>query len=289
MVARALVLISRTRSAGTLTDGLEVLRAHGIETLVETASEPATAIRRHRDRIDRIVVAGGDGSVNRALTPVLESGLPLGVVPMGTANDLARTLELPRDVVGACRVIAAGGLRRIDVGRVNNRHFLNVANIGLGVEVTRRLSGESKRRLGVLAYLYSAIDAVKAVRPFHVEIRCDDRIEHLRAVQVAVGNGCFYGGGMRISHQAAIDDHTLDLYALGPQSVTRLAALVPALRSGRLHEPESVLTMRGRKIDVHTHRPRTVTADGEWAGKTPARFRVLARALQVYVPRDVER
>lgn len=291
MDARALILTNRSSGAGAtdLAEGFDVLREHGIEPVVEELSDPAAVIRRYRDSIDRIVIGGGDGTLHRAVVPLLESGLPLGILPLGTANDLARTLDLPTDVVAACRVIAEGHTRRIDVGRVNDRHFFNVANIGLGVEVTRRLSGEAKRRFGVLAYLYSAIDAIKAMRSFHVEIRCDNRIECLRAVQIAVGNGCFYGGGMRISDTAAIDDQMLDLYALGPQSVTRLAALIPALRSGRLHEPDGVLTLRGRKIDVRTHRPHAVTADGEWTTRTPARFRVLARALRVYVPGKEEK
>src|SRR5699024_8589490 len=122
MTTRALVLAGRSRATGALAAGLEVLREHGIEPLVESLGEPAASIRRHRDRIDRIIVAGGDGSVNRALAPVLESGLPLGVVPLGTANDLARTLELPGDASEACGVIAAGHTHRIDVGRVNNHH-----------------------------------------------------------------------------------------------------------------------------------------------------------------------
>lgn len=286
---RALVLVNRKSRSGDagIEPGLAVLREHGIDIVEESPESPEAmgeVIARHRDRIDCIIVAGGDGSLNAAAPYVLEAGLPLGVVPLGTGNDLARTLDIPFDVEAASRIVAEGHTRPIDLGRVNGRYFFNVANIGLGVAVTRRLSGQAKRRWRGLAYLYSAYDAMKAVRPFHVEIICDGQRVTRRVVQVAIGNGCYYGAGMRISETAAIDDGRLDLYALGPQSVARLIALIPALRSGRIHKPDSILSLTGREIEVRTSRRRSITLDGELATQTPAKFDVVPGALTVYAP-----
>jgi diacylglycerol kinase (ATP) len=103
-------------------------------------------------------------------------------------------------------------------------------------------------------------------------------------VHVAVGNGRHYGGGMTISEHACIDDGRLDVYSLEVASVWRLLLLLPALRSGRHHAWAEIRTLSGDEIEVRTRHPRSVNADGEITTRTPARFRVLRRALEVYVP-----
>src|SRR5690606_242827 len=100
------------------------------------------AIRRHRAEVDCVIVAGGDGSVNTALGALMETGLPLGVVPLGTASDFARTLGIPPDVGGACDVIAGGLAHRVDVGCVNGQYFLNASSLGLSVWIAENLHPE---------------------------------------------------------------------------------------------------------------------------------------------------
>lgn len=267
--------------------GLRILDAAGIEVRSERPTDPTgipELIRQRAAGADLIILGGGDGTFSHAVDAVLETGLPLGLLPMGNANDLARTLAIPPDPAAACRIIAAGRLRRIDLGWINGTHFFNVASIGLAVRVARRLTRDRKERWGVLAYAACGWEAMHRQRAFATRVTCDGTVHEVRTLQIAVGNGRFYGGGMTIVDDAAIDDGRLDLYALPPLRWWRLLALLPVLRWG-LHRPvESILSLHGREIRIETDRSRRVNVDGEVAGRTPATFRVEPRRLDVFAP-----
>jgi YegS/Rv2252/BmrU family lipid kinase len=290
MNRRALLLVNRfARQGARLDEVADCLRASGLDVVAEPLGEDASSaelIRRHRDAVSAVVIGGGDGTLNAAAVALVEAGLPLGVVPLGTANDLARTLGLPTDPAEACRVIAAGRTRTIDLGWVNGKHFFNAASVGLSVEVARRLTRESKGRWGVLAYLATAAGVLRYARPFRAEIRCGDAVHPVRTVQVTVGNGRHYGGGMTVAETAAIDDGRLDLYSLEVDRWWRLLRLLPALRRGSLSEWPGVRALSGSEFEVLTRRPRPVSADGEVVTSTPARFRVVRQALSVFVPEE---
>ena len=288
-VRRALLIANRhsRTGSGDLSAALELLARRGLAILERHCDSPdeiGEVIRRERDRVDLVILAGGDGTMNAAAEALIECRLPLGILPTGTANDLARTLLIPTDLVAAAEVIAGGREHRIDLGRANDKYFFNVASIGLSAEVSRHHTAERKRRLWLLAYVLSIRDAWRTARPFRVRLRCDGRALQLRALQVAVGNGRHYGGGMTISADATIDDGWLDVYCLRPSSFWRLIALFPALRFGRLRRSERALVLRGRTIELETRRPQPVNTDGEIATRTPARFTVVPRALTVLVP-----
>ena len=221
------------------------------------------AIRRDCREVDLVILAGGDGTMNSAVDALVECKLPLGILPTGTANDLARTLEIPTDLAAAAAVIGDGRRHAIDLGWVNGKYFFNAASIGLSAEVTRHHTKERKRRFWVFAYVLSLRDAWRHTRPFRARLRCDGRSTRLRAIQITVGNGRHYGGGMTVSENAAIDDGWLDVYCLRPGSFWGLLALFPALRLGRLRHRESVHVMRGRTIEVHTRRTLPVNTDGD--------------------------
>jgi YegS/Rv2252/BmrU family lipid kinase len=243
----------------------------------------ADAIRHHAEAVDLIIVGGGDGTLHRVLPELLAAQRPVGVLPMGTANDLARTLALPTDLLAACDVILAGQTQRIDVGRINDRPFLNVASLGLAVDVTRRLTRGAKSRWGVLAYVWAAIGALLRGRPFHAEIRCDGETLRVRTWQIAVGNGRSYGGGLTIHEAARIDDGLLDLYSLEVNQGWHILGLIPALWRGSLEPIPTVRTLRGRSIAIRPlGRPRSITADGEIAGQTPATIELLPQALTLF-------
>lgn len=286
---RALMLVNRmgTRARSRLDDGLRILAGGGIETepeLLRTPEHIPKLIRERAADCELVILGGGDGTLSRALDALLAAGRPLGILPMGNANDLARTLGIPTDCAGACRVVAEGRRRRIDVGWVNGTHFFNVASMGLSVRIARRLTRDRKERWGVLAYLGCAWEAVHEQRSFWAGVVCDGLATELHSMQIAVGNGRHYGGGMTIVDDAAIDDGRLDLYALPQLPGWRLLVFLPILRWG-LHRPiESILSLHGREIQVEPDRPLEIDVDGEVRGCTPAHFRVVPRAIEVFVP-----
>src|SRR5260370_24584772 len=121
------------------------------------------------------------------------------------------------------------------------------------------------------------------MRPFHAEIRTESETLHVKTVQIAIGNGVYYGGGMIIADTAAIDDSRLDLYSIEVRRWWQVLALFPALRSGSLQPLKQVRTLRGKAFDVTTRRPRRVNTDGELTTRTPACFRVVPQALSVFL------
>lgn len=286
---RALLLVNEAsrqgQDAADLAEAL--LEAGGLDLQREPCREGedlAAAIRRHAGAVDLVVLGGGDGTMNAAARALVETGLPLGILPLGTANDLARTLGIPMDLEAAVQVVTAGRIRRIDLGEVNGHPFFNVASIGLSVELTRELTRGLKRRWGRLGYAVATIRALARMRPFHAEIRHDGEAHRVRTIQIAVGNGRHYGGGMTIAQDAEIDDGRLNLYSLEFERLWKLALIYPAFRLGRHGMWQEVRTAACEELEIRTRRPRPVNTDGEITTATPARFRVLPRAVAVLVP-----
>jgi diacylglycerol kinase (ATP) len=280
---------SRHGEAG-MRQALEALQAHGIA--VECPDWKPDSLTRiitaKAAEMGAVIVAGGDGSINAAARGLIESGLPLGILPTGTANDLARTLGIPNDLDGAARIISEGRLRRIDIGMANDCPFFNVASIGFGVDLTRALTRDSKRRWGKLGYAVAAIRALRRMRPFTARIVQDDEVHLSRTVHLAVGNGRHYGGGMTIAGDAEIDDHRRDVFSLEVKGIWGLLRLLPALRSGRHDAWTEIRTLAGKEIEVSTRRPRSVNTDGEITTRTPVRFAIRLSAVAVFVPASAD-
>ncbi|MFC0385989.1 lipid kinase [Muricoccus vinaceus] len=266
----------------------EALEAGGIELVhgeCADAGRLRDTIRDQASSIDMVVLGGGDGTMNAAAPALLETGLPLGILPLGTANDLARTLGIPTELEQAARVVTGGWMRRIDLGEVNGHPFFNVASIGLSVQVTRELTRDLKRRWGRLGYALATGRALWNMRPFRAEIRHDGEVRKVRTLQIAVGNGRYYGGGMTIEEGAAIDDGRLNLYSLEFERLWKLTLIYPAFRAGRHGLWHEVRTASAEEAEIRTRRPKAVNTDGELATQTPARFRVLRQAVRVLAPR----
>jgi YegS/Rv2252/BmrU family lipid kinase len=265
----------------------DLLAERGIQPLhagCEDRDALPQAILDNKDKIDCVVIAGGDGTLNAAAPGLLSSALPLGIVPAGTANDLARTLGIPDDPIEALDIIARGEERRVDIGRVNDHLFFNVASIGLSVALARAMSRETKRRLGRLSYGLAALRVMSRARPFSALIVSEGDVARVKSFQIAVGNGRYYGGGNAVEKSAEIDDGRLDLYSLEMDSLWKLAWMAPSFRSGEHGAFEEVRAVRGRNFEIHTRRPRRVNADGEILTTTPARFSIIPGAIRVFAP-----
>jgi len=288
-VRRLLMIINRGSRSGGEAAGVAVSRlsAAGYDLVISAPHSPREVspwIEAHADDAEAVVVAGGDGSLNAAAPALVKTGLPLGIIPAGTANDLARTLGLPQDMEAAADVIAAGHRRQIDLGEVNGHPFFNVASLGLSAELARQLTKETKRRFGRLGYAITALKVLTNARPFRAMIVSSDGAVRVKTLQIAVGNGRYYGGGMAVDHRAEIDDSHLDLYSLEIGRVWKLLAMAYDFRKGRHGLWQEVRASRDTSFEIRTRRPRPINADGELVTFTPARFGVLPRAVSVFVP-----
>lgn len=286
MKRRALLLVNPGARRGTegldaaidvLEDGLELVDRGGTEP-----QELADAIRSQRGEVELVIIGGGDGTLSAALPGLLDLKVPLGVLPLGTANNLARTLEIPTQLDEAAKVIVQGHTRRIDVGQVNDRHFLTTASLGLSVRITAELTDASKRRWGPLAYGLTALRTLRRARSFRAEIHYEGRVIEPEAVQIVVGNGRYYGSALAVHEDARIDDGLLNLYVIQPQPRWRLLLLLPALKRGNQGEKRNVLAAVSQAFEIRTRSPRDIDIDGEIGATTPARFSVLVGALEVF-------
>ena len=286
---RALLVVNRrSRRGGTTFDAaLSRLAAAGFvleSHPCERAGDLSDLIIRRQHGLDCVILAGGDGTMNAAARGLVATGLPLGILPAGTANDLARTLGLPDDIEAAAAAIAVGRIREIDVGEVNGHFFFNVASVGLSARLAQGLTPEIKRRFGRLSYAVAAAKALVDARPFHAVLIADGQRTRVKTMQIAVGNGRYYGGGTAIVWDARIDDGALNLYSLEFSRVWRMALMLRTFKSGTHGIFKEVRTARASSFRIVTRRPQPINADGELVTETPALFTQRRRAVRVLVP-----
>ena len=250
---------------------------------IDHADGGAAVMERCKSQVDCVAVGGGDGTLISALRGILACGLPLGIIPLGTFNDLARTLDIPQDPIEAARLMIAGKRRRIDVGRVGDSYFVNEASIGISTRIARRQTPEVKKKFGLLGVAGTTLTALRYSRPFRVTVSYDGREETFRTLQVTVANSHHFGG-LLTNKDAAVDDGWLDLYSLEINNWWQIFRILgPLLRHDIAHS-KHVRSRRARRFEVSTARPHHVFADGEPATMTPAAFEVLYKAVEIFVP-----
>lgn len=286
---RALMLVNPNARRGTaaLDPIVERLREGGVDAVIERFSAPeevSADIARRRHEADLVIVCGGDGTINSAARGVLETGLPMGILPMGTANDLARTLAIPDDLLKAADVILAGHTSRVDLGEVNGHPFFNVASMGLSVDLARGLTPEAKRRWGKLGYALAALKVLLKAKPFRAEIISDTGTVRVKTLQIAVGNGVHYGGGTVIHADATIEDGHLDLYSLELANVWKFGLMLGAFRRGEHGAWDEVRTAKSTEFDIRTREPMAINTDGDLVTQTPAHFVIRPSAISVFSP-----
>ncbi len=233
---------------------------------------------------DRIIVGGGDGTLSSVAGRLAHRQITLGVLPLGTANDFARTLGIPVDLDAAAQVIAAGNVRLVDLGKANDAFFLNVASVGMSVSATTELSPEMKFWFGSLAYAYAGFVAFTRNRTFRVRVRNGLDSVETSAQQLVVGNGRFFGGGVLVSRQSSLEDGLLHAYALGTRGRWDLLRTIAMLRMGIPIDRPGDYFLQTAALQVETWPPLAVNCDGEIRTRTPVTFTVEPKALRVYAP-----
>ena len=243
-----------------------------------------------------LVVAGGDGTLNEAVHGIGLAGFPedvtLALLPTGTGNDLARTLGVPADPEGAGEVLRAGRVRSLDAarirsGEVGERFFVNVAVGGAGAEVSEAADDEEfKGRWGSMAYSRAFFEVARNFDAPNTKLTVDGEVHRVRAVNVAVGNCRYAGGGWPAAPGADPEDGLLDLVVVeraGPLGLISLGRKV--LAGADYSRDEGIFFARGRSIRVETEPAGGFgfNVDGELVGQGPAEFSVVPRALRIIV------
>jgi YegS/Rv2252/BmrU family lipid kinase len=230
------------------------------------------------------VVVSGDGLIGQIGGALAGSPTPLGIIPGGRGNDLARVLGIPTDFAGAVAVLAAAEARSIDVGEVNDRRFLCIASCGFDSDANR-IANEAKWVRGRLVYAYAALRALLAWKPATFTLTLDGAERRVTGYSVAVANSKAYGGGMMIAPDAELDDGLLEVVTTA--QVGKLAFLrgLPSVFAGTHVSKDEVEVARAEVVRIEADRPFAVYADGDHLADLPATVRLLPRALRVIAPK----
>jgi YegS/Rv2252/BmrU family lipid kinase len=229
------------------------------------------------------VVMSGDGLVGAVGGALVGTEVPLGIIPGGRGNDLARVLGIPADPAGAVEVLAAGQQRVIDVGEANGRRFLGIASAGFDSECNR-IANKTRFVRGNLVYAYSVPRALAAWKPARFTLRIGDESLRFSGYSVAAANSSTFGGGMRLAPDASLDDGEFDVVLIGEVGKFRYLSNLPKVFKGTHVGNEEVRILRAPRFELSASRPFALYADGDPLTDLPASLRVLPRALSVIAP-----
>jgi diacylglycerol kinase (ATP) len=246
------------------------------------------AIKKGRDVI---IAAGGDGTLNEVINGIGEKlgDARVGLIPLGTGNDFARTIGVPTDLDAAIDVIVAGETRAVDLVRVTSdevRYFVNVSAGGFSGLVNEKLTPQMKKTWGPLAYLRGAAAALAELRAYRTTLAFDNSESlMLDLYNVVVANGRYVGGGTLIAPEASVDDGLLDVVLIPQRPATELALLAAQVAMGAHLTSDAIVFRRAAKLTVNSKPGMWFNVDGELVGNEPARFEILPRALRFIAPK----
>lgn len=260
------------------------LRDAGFDLRIRVGADAAEAEAIAHEAVaggcDQLVVCGGDGLVHLSVQALAGTDIPLGIIPAGTGNDVARYLGISRtDPVAAADTIIASGRRRIDLARSGERHFVTVLAGGFDALVNERANSMAWPR-GQMRYNLATLAELRTFRPLHYTLDLDGETRTVEAMLVAVGNGPSFGGGLRITEGALLDDGLLDVVIIKAMSRPDLVRTYPKLFSGTHTRHPAYEHHRVRRVTVAS--PGIVTyADGERFGALPLTIECAPAALEV--------
>jgi YegS/Rv2252/BmrU family lipid kinase len=229
------------------------------------------------------VVISGDGMIGAIGGAMAGEETPLGIIPGGRGNDLARVLGIPTEPEAAIEVVLAGQSRAIDVGEVNGRRFLGIASVGFDSDANRR-ANESRLLRGNLVYAYAALRTLVGWKSARFTLAIGGERTRIEGYSVVVANNKAYGGGMYIAPDAELDDGEFDVVTIGQVGKLRFLGNLPKVFKGTHVRNDEVNVIRTSRLGLSASRPFAVYADGEHLTDLPADLRVIPRALRVLAP-----
>lgn len=274
-----------------LPEVLETLEIAGYETSCHATTCEGDATSAAKKAVENgfnlIIAAGGDGTLNEVVAGVseFENRPKIGLIPMGTTNDFARALHIPRDIQRAVEIIVKGDTIPVDVGIVNNeRYFINIAGGGRITELTYEVPSKLKTMLGQLAYYLKGIEMLPSINATKVKIEYDDEVFEDEVMMFLVGLTNSVGGFEKLAPNSSINDGKFSLLILKKVNIAefiRLASL--AIRGDHLEDPH-VIYKKATNIKVTSDEKVLLNLDGEYGGTIPATFQNLYRHIEVFVP-----
>lgn len=285
---KVLVNMNSRRGRTALAPAVEVLAAAGLRVTplpVDDLRAAEAVLRAEvRRRAPWVVVGGGDGTLSHAANVLAGTETALGVLPLGTGNTFARSVGVPLDLAGAARVVARGETAAVDVGRVNGRVFLNSVALGLSAQIARSLTGDLKRRLGLLAWPAVGARVLWRHRALDLTLTSAGGTLRLHTHQLLVANGRYVAGPLRAAPDASVADRQLDVLVFGKG---RLVSLLRAGIGWTLGDP--ALRFSTGELTVRTRRGQAwMSVDGEVAPCAALHLQVQPGALRVRVPRGFD-
>lgn len=269
-------LISWVRDKGHLVEPLATFEAG------EATSLAADAARRG---VDVVAAAGGDGTVNEVVNGLDGFDVPLGIIPLGTANDFAKQVGIPADADHAMDVILQRKPRRLDTASLNGRRFLNVSTGGVGAEATAETPSEIKESLGPLAYAISGLRKLADFHPQYARFAGDGFEYEGEFLMFAVGLTRSTGGGTMVTPMASATDGLLDLCVIGGMSRRDFARMVLRVKRGEHLGEDGVLYAQVRTVAIDARESISVNVDGEMSNANRLTYRARSRDLWVHVAR----
>jgi diacylglycerol kinase (ATP) len=255
--------------------------------LVVTESEDE-AIAAIRDAVAKgygiVVAAGGDGTVDTVACELLGKETALGILPLGSVMNVARMLDIPRDLEGAATIVATGEVRTIDVGEAKGQIFFEGGSVGLNAAVFREAQQADSDR-GRYRALWAALWVLLRYRPPRMVLHLDDRVLTTRALAIAVANGPYSGLGFTVAPDAAIDDGMFDVVIFSRFSRTELIRYFVSIAFGRRRYSAKTATYRSSRVHIEGVHPLPCRADGHDLGSTPVEYVVRPGTLRVIAPR----
>ncbi len=243
------------------------------------------ALEGAREGVDAIVAFGGDGTVNEVLNGLSTHDVPLGIIPLGTANDFARQVGIPLDPDAALRLILSESPARIDTGELNGRRFLNVSTAGIGAEATAETAADAKESLGALAYAITGARKLVDLEPTAAQFVAPGHELATTFLVLAVGNGRSTGGGTLLTPNASLTDGLLDVCIVEARPRREFARLALRFRKGMHLGRAGVHYFQVPSLRVTAEGPIIVNVDGEPTEATTLNYHARRGDLQIFMPR----
>ncbi|WP_075979883.1 diacylglycerol kinase [Bacillus massilinigeriensis] len=275
-----------------LPDVLEKLEIAGYETSCHATTGAGDATEAARIAVERrydlVVAAGGDGTINEVVNGLAEQEFrpKLGVIPVGTTNDFARALHIPRDILKAADVIANGETIPVDIGRINDKYFINIAGGGRLTELTYEVPSKLKTMIGQLAYYLKGIEMLPSIRASDLKIEYDGKLFEGEAMMFLVGLTNSVGGFEKLAPDSSVNDGLFSLLILKKVNLAEFIRVATLALRGEHVNDSNVIYTQANRIKVTSEEKVQLNLDGEFGGLLPAEFVNLYRHLEVFVPLD---